>query len=118
MLTPWQPAGTLMASLEPVCDRIHYILSGTFNTVALYLLAFDAVARSLAVISRIDGNGPHQYLGLSPARDRVYTTSWALPPTLAAWAIEPIAGGAPTVRPINQIDISKSCFTFRLLRFR
>jgi hypothetical protein len=99
-----------------VCDRIHYLVSGTFNTVALYLLAFDAVARSLAVIGRVEGNGPHQYLGLSPVRDRVYTTSWALPPTLAAWAIEPVAGAAPGAVPslklINQVDISKHIVSF------
>jgi carboxy-cis,cis-muconate cyclase len=32
--------------------------------------------------------GPHQYLAKNERGDRVYTTSWAVPPTLSSWTVE------------------------------
>ena len=40
------------------------------------------------IASRTLAQGPHQYLATNPARDRVYATTWAQPPTLSSWAVD------------------------------
>ncbi|KAF9256248.1 hypothetical protein L218DRAFT_1081450 [Marasmius fiardii PR-910] len=64
------------------------ILSGSFRSLSLYLLAFSPLNRSLCWRQTIDAFGPHQYLAIGPGKDRVYATSWAQPPTLSSWEID------------------------------
>jgi len=90
---------------------VHYILSGSFKSTALYLLAFDPVLRTLNVTSTFDGFGPHQYLAFNENRSRVYATTWATPPHLSAWAVERSSSDAsvheaPTLRHLGNADIT------------
>jgi carboxy-cis,cis-muconate cyclase len=66
----------------------HHVISGSFRSLSLFLLVFSPLHRTLSLVQEIDAFGPHQYLATNPRKDRVYTTSWALPPTLSSWAIE------------------------------
>ncbi|KAF8154564.1 Lactonase, 7-bladed beta-propeller-domain-containing protein [Crassisporium funariophilum] len=66
----------------------HHILSGSFRSLSLFLLAFSPSKRSLSHIQTIPAYGPHQYLAANGRRDRIYTTSWALPPSLSSWHVE------------------------------
>ncbi|KAG6849137.1 hypothetical protein H0H93_011000 [Arthromyces matolae] len=67
---------------------VHHILSGSFRSLSLFLLAFSPLQRTLELVQTVDAFGPHQYLATNPRKDRVYTTSWALPPVLSSWSIE------------------------------
>ncbi|KAE8221671.1 hypothetical protein CF319_g5002 [Tilletia indica] len=83
------------------CPRVRQILTGTFNTAHLHLLAFDTLTHTLTLTSSIsNAQGPHQYLALGasppigqqnfeagPRMKTVYATTWAQPPSLSAWAI-------------------------------
>ncbi|KAF8955027.1 Lactonase, 7-bladed beta-propeller-domain-containing protein [Flammula alnicola] len=67
---------------------IYHILSGSFRSLSLFLLAFSPSNRSLSHLQTIPAHGPHQYLAANQHKDRVYTTSWALPPSLSSWHVE------------------------------
>ncbi|KDR79164.1 hypothetical protein GALMADRAFT_243050 [Galerina marginata CBS 339.88] len=67
---------------------LYHILSGSFRSVSLFLLAFSPSSRSLSHLQTVPANGPHQYLAANQLKDRVYTTSWALPPSLSSWHVE------------------------------
>ncbi|KAK0553824.1 hypothetical protein OC846_002355 [Tilletia horrida] len=81
------------------CPRVRHIISGTFNTARLHLLAFDTLTKTLVLTRSIDAQGPHQFLALgvgsdssdltacSVLRRTVYATTWATPPSLSAWAV-------------------------------
>ncbi|KAL0568978.1 hypothetical protein V5O48_012996 [Marasmius crinis-equi] len=64
-----------------------HILSGSFRSLSLFLLAFSPLHRTLSLVQTIDGFGPHQYLASNARKDRVYTTSWTQPPALYSWEI-------------------------------
>ncbi|GAA6022637.1 hypothetical protein JCM11491_001145 [Sporobolomyces phaffii] len=83
------PASTLVTG--ETCARLHYLVSGTFNTVFLYLLAFSPYSNppTLTVEHALRAEGPHQFLALNEARDRVYATTWAQPPSLSSWKLNP-----------------------------
>ncbi|KAF7976243.1 hypothetical protein HWV62_7282 [Athelia sp. TMB] len=66
---------------------VHHLISGSFRSLSLFLLAFDPLHRSLSLLQRIPAFGPHQYLARNEVGDRVYATSWAMPPALSAWAV-------------------------------
>ncbi|KAG7444511.1 putative isomerase YbhE [Guyanagaster necrorhizus] len=70
-------------SLVHIMD-IH-ILSGSFTSLSLFLLAFSPVNRSLRLLRIIPASGPHQYISQTPRA--VYATTWASPPALHAWAL-------------------------------
>ncbi|KAI5477033.1 hypothetical protein MNV49_006909 [Pseudohyphozyma bogoriensis] len=72
------------ALVQPTSARLHYLLSGTFNTIFLYLLAFDPATASLTIHAKIRGEGPHQFWALNEERTRAYGTTWAKEPTLTA----------------------------------
>lgn len=88
--SPPQPAplDAVARLVQPTSAKLLHIVCGTFNSAALYMLAFDPIARSLVIASRTLAQGPHQYLATNPARDRVYATTWAQPPTLSSWAVD------------------------------
>lgn len=88
-------------------DHFAGSVTGSFKSTALYLLAFDPIGRTLEVTSTTPAEGPHQYLALNEARDRVYATTWGMPPTLSSWAVEKDSG-APTLRHVNSVSISQS----------
>ncbi|KAL0958781.1 hypothetical protein HGRIS_014102 [Hohenbuehelia grisea] len=73
--------------LTSTSQPTHHILSGSFRSLSLFLLAFSPVNRSLWHVQTVPAFGPHQYVGLSYKKDRAYTTSWAQPPTLSSWAV-------------------------------
>jgi carboxy-cis,cis-muconate cyclase len=68
-------------------DILH-ILSGSFNSFCLFLLAFSPVNQTISLVQKIDAFGPHQYIATNPTKTRAYTTSWSLPPVLSSWQIE------------------------------
>lgn len=67
---------------------VHHILSGSFRSLSLFLLAFSPSRRSLSLLQSIPAFGPHQYLASNQHKSRIYTTSWALPPSLSSWHVE------------------------------
>ncbi|SGY31077.1 BQ5605_C002g01208 [Microbotryum silenes-dioicae] len=91
------------ALLHPLSTRVHYILSGTFNTVFLYLLAFNPLTPSLSISQVIRAEGPHQFLALSQDRSRAYATTWAMPPTLSSWEV--LQGGLEGIKHINTVPV-------------
>ncbi|RDB26645.1 Muconate cycloisomerase 1 [Hypsizygus marmoreus] len=97
------PNTTTVAGASPT---VHHILSGSFRSLSLFLLAFSPLNRTLSLVQKVDAFGPHQYLATNPRKDRVYTTSWALPPVLSSWEIERPDGGARRVNHINSVPIT------------
>jgi hypothetical protein len=91
-------------------SSVHHILSGSFRTLSLYLLAFSPLQRTLELVQRIPALGPHQYLTANARRDRVYSTSWAQPPTLSAWAVQSTPSW--NVSLVNTVPISACCFCY------
>ncbi|KAJ7198769.1 hypothetical protein GGX14DRAFT_373657 [Mycena pura] len=88
----------------------HHILSGSFRSVSLFLLAFSPLRSTLELVQTIPGYGPHQYIGLGPQTQGgdaryAYTTSWALPPKLHSWAIAQQPNG-PRVRFVDSVNIT------------
>jgi len=71
-----------------VQEPLYHIVSGSFRSLSLFLLAFSPSKRALSHVQTIPAFGPHQYLATNALRDRVYTTSWALPPTLSSWHVQ------------------------------
>ncbi|KAK7454060.1 hypothetical protein VKT23_011573 [Stygiomarasmius scandens] len=65
-----------------------HILSGSFRSISLFLLAFSPANRSLSLVQTVDAFGPHQYLALNPTKDRAFATTWSLPPSLSSWEID------------------------------
>ncbi|GAA6040988.1 hypothetical protein JCM8097_000526 [Rhodosporidiobolus ruineniae] len=99
------PASALLAGTTS--PRVHYLLSGTFNTLFLYLLAFSPYASTgptLSIHKRIRAEGPHQFLALSEDRKQAYATTWAMPPSLSSWEI--LGGGKDGVKKTNTVPIS------------
>lgn len=43
----------------------HHLLVGTFDTSAIFTLAFDPVLLTLSVVSKSAATGPHSWLNLS-----------------------------------------------------
>ncbi|KAK0488581.1 Lactonase, 7-bladed beta-propeller-domain-containing protein [Armillaria novae-zelandiae] len=62
-----------------------HILSGSFTSLSLFLLAFSPVNRSLRLLRTVPGSGPHQYI--AQTSQAVYATTWASPPALHVWAL-------------------------------
>ncbi|GAA6047554.1 hypothetical protein JCM3770_005805 [Rhodotorula araucariae] len=102
------PASSLLASTsESLSPRLHYLLSGTFNSLFLYLLAFSPYAPAgptLAVHRKYRAEGPHQFIALSSDRKTAFATTWAQPPSLSSWEV--LAGGKDGIRKINTVPIS------------
>ncbi|KAK1229455.1 hypothetical protein PQX77_007504 [Marasmius sp. AFHP31] len=65
-----------------------HVISGSFRSLSLFLLAFSPLKRTLSLIQTIDAFGPHQYLATNARKDRVYATSWAQPPALYSWQVD------------------------------
>ncbi|KAJ7182595.1 hypothetical protein C8R43DRAFT_1054515 [Mycena crocata] len=90
----------------------HHILSGSFRSISLFLLAFSPHQRTLDLVQTVPAFGPHQYIGLGPRGEDVraaYTTSWALPPRLQSWAVEELGEGegrGMRVRFVDSVDIA------------
>ena len=89
------------AALSSTCGRVRHIVTGTFNSDALYLLSYDGASGSLSIESRVAGEGPHQFLALgrtASGRSTLYATSWGTR-TLSAWRL-------PTLEHINTVPIT------------
>ncbi|KAJ7495906.1 hypothetical protein B0H11DRAFT_877367 [Mycena galericulata] len=89
---------------------VHHILTGSFRSVSLFLLAFSPLQLSVDLLQTIPAFGPHQYIGLGPRTQSegpryAYTTSWALPPKLQSWAIEQQPEGL-RVRFVDSVNIT------------
>ncbi len=101
-----QPAS--QAVLSDTCPLTYHLLSGTFNTLFLYLLAFTPYSNppSLTITHSLRANGPHQFLALSPDRQHAYATTWKEDePTLSAWRV--IDGGRGGIEEVNTVPISQ-----------
>jgi len=81
-----------------------HILSGSFRSISLFLLAFSPANRSLSLVQTVDAFGPHQYLALNPTKDRAFATTWTLPPSLSSWEID---RNEWKVNHINNVPISE-----------
>lgn len=97
---------------------IHHILSGSFRSLSLFLLAFSPIHKSLSLVQTIDAFGPHQYLATNPRKDRAYTTSWALPPALSSWSIEQSDSNPWILEHINTVPISLYILLLQELGFQ
>ncbi|KAG6826882.1 hypothetical protein H0H92_014062 [Tricholoma furcatifolium] len=75
-------------SANATVETVHHIISGSFRSFSLFLLAFSPLHRTLDLVQTVDAFGPHQYLATNQRRDRVYATSWALPPALSSWSVD------------------------------
>ncbi|GAA6007515.1 lactonase family protein [Rhodotorula paludigena] len=102
------PASALLATTaDSLSPRLHYLLSGTFNTLFLYLLAFSPYAANgptLTVHRKYRAEGPHQFIALSEDRKRAFATTWAQPPTLSSWEV--LGNGRDGIRKVNTVPIS------------
>ncbi|KAG5715149.1 hypothetical protein E4T56_gene1075, partial [Termitomyces sp. T112] len=87
--------------MELFCDSPLHILSGSFRSPSLFLLAFEPGPRTLELVQTVPGFGPHQYLATSAHKDRIYTTSWALPPVLSSWSFDKARVGHVNNVPIT-----------------
>ncbi len=94
-----------------VLRLLSYAPLGSFNVIFLYILAFNTRSRQINVIGRTDALGPHQYLARNAATDRLYTTTWAWPPSLSSWYIDWNEWAEeqwfPTLEHLNTIPISE-----------
>ncbi|KAJ7844391.1 hypothetical protein B0H14DRAFT_996426 [Mycena olivaceomarginata] len=100
----------LQQALNATASPVHHILSGSFRSLSLFLLAFSPAQSTLDLVQTIPAFGPHQYIGLGPTTQGshtryAYTTSWALPPQLQSWAIEQQPDSL-RVRFIDSVDIT------------
>ncbi|KAG6856857.1 hypothetical protein H0H87_012674 [Tephrocybe sp. NHM501043] len=101
-----EPAQEFLASTSQMLNStstspVHHILSGSFRSLSLFLLAFSPLQRTLELVQTVDAFGPHQYLATNARKDRVYTTSWALPPVLSSWSIE-----GERIQHLNNVPIT------------
>ena len=116
------------ASLQNVSDvapeaAAHHILTGSFRSLSLFLLAFSPLSRKLRWIKTVSGEfGPHQFLAkvdydggsighageksVVGKSTRVYGTSWALPPMLHCWSLERGEGNEWKVWNVGKTPIS------------
>ncbi|GAA5924476.1 hypothetical protein JCM1841_004596 [Sporobolomyces salmonicolor] len=103
---PVPVSSLLSSSASPITPRLHYLLSGTFNTLWMYLLAFSPYSSppSLSISKKYRAEGPHQYLALNDDRSRVYATTWAQPPSLSSWEV--LEGGRAGIKKVNTVPIS------------
>lgn len=113
---------TALSELYPTpdtCARLHYLLSGTFNTVFLYLLAFSPYTSppTLEIHRKYRAEGPHQFLAVNEARDRVYATTWAQPPSLSSWKVsEQGRGGIEKINTVRICQHRFACFCATFFR--
>lgn len=104
--------------LQGQCPRLRHIVSGTFNTPFLHLLAFDTLTRTLSLLSTLPGYGPHSFLTAGRTSslaqnqlvDLVYATTWSEEEkALCAWRVHwPIAKvEEPKLEWLGNVPISK-----------
>ncbi|KJA21800.1 hypothetical protein HYPSUDRAFT_41660 [Hypholoma sublateritium FD-334 SS-4] len=82
----------------------YHILSGSFRSFSLFLLAFSPSERSIFHLKTIPAFGPHQYLAANQHKTRIYATSWALPPSLSSWEVE--RSNPWTLMHLNSVPIT------------
>src|SRR5882757_5326808 len=98
----------------------HYILTGSFRSLSLFLLAFSPSTRTLTEVKRLPGGfGPHQYLAkvdYGSRHDaifgetkmlRIFGTSWAWPPMLHCWGLTSTPSGDWDAWNVGGTPISK-----------
>ncbi|KAK0443065.1 Lactonase, 7-bladed beta-propeller-domain-containing protein [Desarmillaria tabescens] len=85
-----------------------HVLSGSFTSFSLFLLAFSPLNRSLRLLRTVPAIGPHQYITQTP--QAVYATTWASPPALHAWSLPSLAhiGSTPITATSSYITILDS----------
>ncbi|KAH9810294.1 Lactonase, 7-bladed beta-propeller-domain-containing protein [Melampsora americana] len=105
MSFPTCQSKVLVPSPIPKNEEIDYILSGSFNSTSLYLLAFNQSTSELSVSLTIPAYGPHQYLYYDRTRQRAYATSWALPAQLSSWSIDL---KTPKIELLNMVPITST----------
>lgn len=88
---------------------VHHLISGSFRSLSLFLLAFNPLHRSISLLQKVPAFGPHQYLARNELGDRVYATSWAIPPALSAWTVDKEKW---VVEHLNSVPISMFTNTY------
>lgn len=94
------------------------LLVGTFRSPELYTLHFNppqrpsslpdntsAVSGVLAIVNKASALAGHSWLSLSPNHARLYTTNWADPPSVGAYAIDR-STGIPIPTPLNTASVA------------
>jgi hypothetical protein len=107
---PFQQLGFNVTDSAP-STPIYHLLSGSFRSLSLFLLAFSPLHRTLSFVQRVSSLGPHQYLATNARKDVAYATSWAAPPELSSWFIERSVNNPWRIEFMNSVPISKSSST-------
>ncbi|KAG6871825.1 hypothetical protein C0995_016114 [Termitomyces sp. Mi166 len=97
-------------ALNSTSPSVRHIVSGSFRSLSLFVLAFSPLHRSLELVNTVPAFGPHQYLATNPRKDRIYTTSWALPPTLSTWSFDHRGVHHLNSVPITQLPAATSSY--------
>ncbi|PSS00968.1 hypothetical protein BD289DRAFT_285257 [Coniella lustricola] len=94
------------------------LLVGTFRSPELYVMRFnppqpssshaDGISTTkglLAVAHKASALAGHSWLSLSPDHSHLYTTNWADPPSVGAYALDR-ASGLPIPTPLNTASVA------------
>jgi len=88
-------------------SHIFHFISGSFRSLSLFLLAFDPARRTIHHVQTVSTLGPHQYLATNQHKDRVFTTTWAQPPSLQSWVLHKSTSEPWHLSHLNTVPISK-----------
>lgn len=84
-------SGLISADVGGTCARTMHLVTGTFNSAALFVLSYDTLKAQLEVRHTVAAEGPHQFLALgrsASGAQTVYATTWASPSTLSSWHVD------------------------------
>jgi len=91
----------------PSTSHIFHFISGSFRSLSLFLLAFDPARRVIHHVHTVSTLGPHQYLVTNQHKDRVFTTTWAQPPSLQSWVLQRSTSEPWHLSHLNTVPVSK-----------
>lgn len=89
-------------------SHIFHFISGSFRSLSLFLLAFDPAQKTINHVQTVSTLGPHQYIATNQHKDRIFTTTWAQPPSLQSWALERFDSHPWRISHLNTAPISTS----------
>ncbi|KAF9447476.1 hypothetical protein P691DRAFT_706754 [Macrolepiota fuliginosa MF-IS2] len=86
--------------------RLFHLVSGSFRSLSLFLLAFDPARRTINHVQTISNLGPHQYVATNQHKDKIFTTTWAQPPSLQSWSLERSNSNPWRISHLNTVPIT------------
>lgn len=87
-------------------SHVFHLISGSFRSLSLFLLAFDPARRTIHHVQTVSTLGPHQYLATNQHKDRVFTT-WGQPPSLQSWVLHRSTSEPWHLSHLNTVPVSK-----------